>query len=463
MIGYRIFVVDDEKTIRDGLVMGLEQDYAVDGFANAEDAVKAMKEGPPDLILLDIGLPGMSGLDAIPVIKEINPDVIVIIITAYEDISTVITAMKLGAYDYVVKPIHLDGLEVSIVNALETVRIKREVQDLQERYLKENVPFFIGESNAIQDVMEFVGKVAKSPDTPILICGETGTGKELIANAIHYRSPNFKGPLIALNCAAVPKDLVESELFGYEKGAFSGAKPEGKKGLIEEADHGTLFLDEVGDLSYEAQAKMLRFLQEGNFYRIGGTRPVNVKVRVISATNKDLDSMIAEESFRKDLYFRLSVIKVALPSLRERTEDLLPLAIHFLSEFSGKFGKKVYSLSKEAQHVLLEHSWTGNIRELRNYIERAVLICEGDEITLNDLGLVPERGKSIAEHGKSGISFAPLSEKGIDLLSAQTALERYYIEEAYRMSGGNESKAAKLLNVNHHTFRYRRKKILEND
>src|SRR4030067_1511984 len=259
MISYSIFVIDDEDTIREGITMALEADYQIKTFSTAETAIGVIKENPPDLILLDIGLPGMSGIEALRKIKALHADVLVIMVTAYEDIDTVISAMKLGASDYVVKPIHMEGLEVTVRNALETIRLRKEVQILQERYLKENLPCFIGESNAIHDVVEFVGMVAKSPDTPILILGETGTGKELIASAIHYRSPNFRGPLITVNCAAIPRDLIESELFGYEKGAFSGASALGKKGLIEEAANGTLFLDEVGDLSPEAQAKLLRF------------------------------------------------------------------------------------------------------------------------------------------------------------------------------------------------------------
>jgi DNA-binding NtrC family response regulator len=235
MIPYSIYIVDDEETIREGVTMALEADYKIEAFSTAETAIDAIKVNPPDLVLLDIGLPGMDGINALREIKDLHPHVLIIMITAYEDIDSVISAMKLGAYDYVVKPLHMDSLEIAIRNALETIRLRKEVQLLQERYLMENLPCFIGESNAIQDVLDFIKMVAKSPDTPILILGETGTGKELIASAIHYRSPNFKGPFIPLNCAAIPKDLIESELFGYEKGAFSGAKASGKKGLIEEA------------------------------------------------------------------------------------------------------------------------------------------------------------------------------------------------------------------------------------
>ena len=288
MITYSIYIVDDEQTIREGITMALETKYQVKAFPTAETAIDVIKSYPPDLVLLDIGLPGMNGIEALRKIKSLYPNILVIMITAYEDIDTVISAMKLGAYDYVVKPIHMDGLEVTIRNALETISLRKEVQILQEKYLKENLPCFIAESNAIQDVMDFIGMVAKSPDTPILIFGETGTGKELIASAIHYRSPNFKNPLVTVNCASIPRDLVESELFGYEKGAFSGASPSGKKGLIEEAANGTLFLDEVGDLSLEAQAKLLRFLENGEYYRVGGTKKLQILTRVVSATNKNL-------------------------------------------------------------------------------------------------------------------------------------------------------------------------------
>ncbi|MCF8131018.1 MAG: sigma-54 dependent transcriptional regulator, partial [Deltaproteobacteria bacterium] len=332
-ITYSIYIVDDEETIREGVSMALEPDYQVKTFSTAEAAIEAMENGPPDLVLLDIGLPGMDGVKALGIIKGRHPDTMIIMITAYEDLETVISAMKVGAYDYVVKPLHMDALEVSIRNALETIRLRKEIEILQENYLKENLPCFIRESKAIQNVMEFIGMVAKSPDTPVLILGETGTGKELLASAIHYRSPNFKGPLMTVNCAAIPKDLIESELFGYEKGAFSGASATGKKGLIEEAANGTLFLDEVGDLSLEAQAKFLRFLEEGEFYKVGGTKKRQIQTRVVSATNKDLDHMMTKDRFRKDLYFRLSVIKVQVPSLNERRDDILPIAMHFLYEF----------------------------------------------------------------------------------------------------------------------------------
>ena len=459
MIKFSIYVIDDEKTIRDGITMTLEADYQVKSFSEAEPAIDALEEDPPDLILLDVGLPGMDGIEALRQIKSINPDILVIMITAYEAVDTVISAMKLGAYDYVIKPLHMDGLEVTIRNALDSIRLKKEIQQLQEKHLQENIPCFISESNAIQDVMDFVQMVAKSPDTPVLIMGETGTGKELIASAIHYYSPNFKAPFATVNCAAIPKDLIESELFGYEKGAFSGAGASGKKGLIEESANGTLFLDEVGDLSLEAQAKLLRFLELGEFYRVGGTQKRHIQTRVISATNKDLSRLIEDGLFRKDLYFRLGVIKVQVPSLNERPDDIVPLAKYFLQQFSNKFGKKFSEISSEAENALLAHNWTGNVRELKNLMEAAALTGKGPELKLEDLGLESNNQypKSAAARNEDGLP--PLPAEGLDLSERLQAFERHYIKQALKIAKGNESKAAKLLNMNHHTFRYRRKKL----
>ena len=460
MIQYFINIVDDEHTIRDGITLALEADYKVAAFSDAETAIDAMGKNTPDLVLLDIGLPGMNGIEALEKIKSLYPDILVIMITAYEDINTVISAMKLGAYDYVVKPIHMDGLEVTIRNALENISLRKEVQILQEDSLRENIPCFISESNIMQDVMVFVNTVAKSPDTPILILGETGTGKELLASAIHYRSPNFKGPFMTVNCAAIPKDLIESELFGYEKGAFSGASPLGKKGLIEASENGTLFLDEVGDLSFEAQAKLLRFLEEGEFYRVGGTKKYQIKTRVISATNKDLDNMIEKGLFRKDLLFRLGVIKVHVPSLNERRDDIMPIAKHFLLEFNRKFGKAFTGISPQAESALIHHQWVGHVRELRNIIEKGVLIGKGPILDVKDIGLEGAKKVESLKQVNGDIIFPRLPPDGIDLTAIQGALERHYIEEALRMTQGNESNAAKLLNINHHTFRYRRKKLM---
>jgi len=460
MIRYSIVIVDDEKTIRDGIMMAFDGVYQVRVFATAEQAFDAMQTELPDLVILDIGLPGMSGIDALKKIRADYPHVLVIMVTAFDDIDTVITALRAGAYDYVVKPLHMDSLEITIQNGLDTIRLRKEVQALQKKHLKEHIPCFISESHAIQDVMDFIKTVAKSPDTPVLIQGETGTGKELIASAIHYNSPNFKAPLATVNCAAIPKDLIESELFGYEKGAFTGASASGKKGLIEEAANGTLFLDEIGDLRLEAQAKLLRFLELGEFYRVGGSRKYQIKTRVVSATNKNLIKMIEADQFRRDLYFRLGVIKVQLPSLNQRPEDIMPLAKHFLKQYSEKFQKRFTRISSGVEDVLLTHDWIGNVRELKNVMEAAVLVGKGPELVVDDLE------STFQFHSNPSGSQPPTQDlndfpsEGLDLVARLKAIETSYIETALKMARGNESRAARLLHMNHHTFRYRRKKLL---
>ncbi len=459
MITYSLFVVDDEDSIRQAISIAFEGRYRLGVFPDAESAIEAAKSEPPDLILLDIGLPGMSGIEALPVFKSMDPGVLVIVVTAYEDVKSVVSAMKHGAYDYVVKPLNMETLEVGIRNALESIRLKKEVHGLQERYLRENLPCFMGESHVIQDVMEFVGLLAKSSDTPVLILGETGTGKELVASAIHYRSPNFQGPLISVNCAAIPRELIESELFGYEKGAFSGASTAGKKGLVEQAEGGTLFLDEIGDLSLEAQAKLLRFLEEGEYYRVGGTKKLKVRTRVVSATNKNLEELIGKGLFREDLFYRLAVARVEVPSLTARRDDIVPIAEHFLVEFSRKLDKPFSGISGEAREALKNYRWKGNVRELRNFVERGVLVGKGPELTLRDLGLDDRNAPADPPPSPGESLYPPVPPEGVDLRAAHETLERHYFREALRMTGGNESRAALLLRINHHTFRYRRKRL----
>ena len=459
MISRTIFVVDDNESIRSGLTYILKSKYRVRSFPDAEEALEAIKGSPPDLVLLDLGLPGMNGIDALREMKAVSTNIQVVVITAYDDVKSVVSAMKNGAHDYIVKPLQPDTVEVSIRNALEAVRLKMEVQSLQESCLRENLPGFIGKSDKFQDVIELVATLAKSPDTPILILGETGTGKELIASSIHYRSPNFKGPFVSVNCAAIPKGLIESELFGYEKGAFSGASATGKKGLVEHAVGGTLFLDEVGDLSLEAQAKLLRFLEEGEFYRVGGVRKHHVRTRVVSATNKDLGAMIEKGLFREDLYYRLAVAKVAIPSLNDRPDDIILMARHFLQEFNRRFDKSFTGISPEAEAALKAHRWKGNVRELKNLIERGTLIGKDKVLSVRDLGL-DVTAKRKEERSSPGEPMYPdIPPEGIDLSSLQEAMEKHYIGKALQWADGNESQAARLLNMNHHTFRYRRRKL----
>ncbi|BBO78123.1 acetoacetate metabolism regulatory protein AtoC [Desulfosarcina widdelii] len=455
---FAIHVIDDEELVRDSIATAFADAYRIETFPSAEPALAAMQASLPDLVLLDIGLPGMDGLQALEEIYQRHPGLRVVMITAFEEIDTVVRAMKLGAYDYVVKPLQMAGLEATVRNALESVRLQQEVRTLQQQFLQAHIPYFIAQSDVIQDVMTFVGRVAQSPDTPILIQGDTGTGKELVASTIHYQSPNFRGPFVTVNCATIPRDLLESEMFGYEKGAFSGAGA-GKRGLVEMAAGGTLFLDEVGDLSLQAQAKLLRFLEQGEYYHVGGVRLQTLQTRVISATNQDLDAMIKKGEFRKDLYFRLGVVEVKIPSLNARPDDILPLARHFMVEFGGKFAKSITGFSSAAEKALLSHDWTGNVRELKNVIERGVLTAAGPTLTPADLGLEasPEPLESCT------LGFPPIPPDGLDLTSLTRSVEKHYIEAAMKMADGNESRAAGLLGLNHHTFRYRRKKILSGD
>ena len=457
MTPFSLFIVDDEEIARAGITLALKKNYNVTGFGTAEEALAALGGKQPDLILLDIGLPGMSGIEALQIIKTDYPDILVIMITAYEDVQTVVSAMKLGAYDYIVKPLDMNGLIITVRNALETIALKKEIDLLQQKYIKQNLPMIVGDSKPIREIMELVGMVAQSVDTPVLILGQTGSGKELIAQTIHYKSPNFKGSLITVNCAAIPKELIESELFGYEKGAFSGAHT-AKAGLVEEAADGTLFLDEVGDLSAEAQAKLLRFLESGEYFRVGGTRRLKVQTRVISATNRDLIAMAQENAFRMDLYYRLAVVKIEVPSLNQRRGDILPLARFFLEKFTKKFGKTFTGLSPEAIEALEKFNWTGNIRELRNMIERAVLLGTGTVLSLDQLGLETSAHVRECLPAADQTGLPALSPEGVDLPAMIQSIEKEFFEKALKITGGNTSKAAKLLNLSRDKFRYRHNK-----
>ncbi len=451
-MNYSLFIIDDEESIRDSLSMALGRHYAVSTCAGGKEALERLPLLAPDLVLLDIGLPDMSGLEVLDNIRRLAPHAAVIMITAFEDLDTVIAAMKRGAFDYLLKPLRMDALKLCLERAGSSIRLGKEIRLLQDKALREQIPFFVAESEALTDVVQTVGKVAVSPDTPVLVEGDTGTGKELIASAIHYRSPNFRGPLVTVNCAAIPAELIESELFGYAPGAFSGAGKKGKTGLVEEAAGGTLFLDEIGELPGSAQAKLLRFLQEGEFYALGSTAKRTVRTRVVAATNRDLEDMVKNGAFRQDLFFRLAVVRIRVPSLARRKEDILPLARLFLHQYAEKFGKKFTDLTRKAQDALLEHAWTGNVRELRNIMERAALMACGPELDEGDLGLGSRRLP--AEYGRPVIA-----GEGVDLPGLLQAMERGYYEQALLLAEGNESRAARLLGVSRDTFRYRRGKL----
>ena len=356
MISYSIYVVDDEVVARNGLSLALEKkNFRVKAFESAETALEAIEKKQPDLVLLDIGLPGISGVEALKEIKKRFPDIIVIMITAFEDVKTVVSAMKYGAYEYVVKPVQMEALLVMLRNAFDTIAMRKEIQNLHENFLRENLPCFIGESNVIQDVMKVVKKVAQSPDTSILVQGETGTGKELIARAIHSNSNRKNEPFISINCSAIPENLLESELFGHIKGAFTGAF-RNHPGLISTADGGTLFLDEVGEIPQALQAKLLRFLQDGSCRRVGDTQLIQYDVRILSATNRNLEEAVKDGLFREDLFFRLNVIPIYVPPLRERKEDIPLLA-----------NEQLQNLMPEMMSMVMPHC----LKEMLPYMEAA--------------------------------------------------------------------------------------------
>jgi len=450
---HKILVVDDEQLIRWSLEQNLKkQGYEVITAGSGEDALRLVREELPDLMLLDIQLPGMNGIEVLEKVKEFEEEVVVIMVTALGVLETAVKAMRLGAYDYINKPFNLDELAIVIKKALENRELRREVAHLRSaqtsRYGIDNI---IGSSRHMENVKAMIRKIAQSDASTVLIQGESGTGKELVAKAIHYESARADKPFMAINCAAMPETLLESELMGHEKGSFTDAKAQ-KKGLFEVADGGTIFLDEIGDMEMGMQAKLLRVLEERSFRRIGGTRDIAVDVRIVSATNKDLLKAIEEKTFRNDLYYRIQVIPIYLPPLRERKEDIIPLVTHFINHYNREFGKTVGGISKMAEKFLAEYAWPGNTRELRNVIERAIILESEDTLLLEHLPqeIVSKTGGSAA----GPVSFR-LPPEGIDIED----VERELIRQALEISEGNQSKAAKKLNLGIDAFRYRMKKF----
>ncbi|NSW86006.1 MAG: sigma-54-dependent Fis family transcriptional regulator [Syntrophobacteraceae bacterium] len=452
---HKILIVDDEAPFRSALKRLLEKNHIVLQADRGSTGLQMAEREEPDLILLDIGLPDGSGLELLPRFKELRPSPTVVMITAYEKVKDIVLAIKRGAFDYLVKPVDLDEFELTIQNALEhsglrneVVRLRQEVQRLQ------GVDRLIGRDPAFLDAQMLAIKSAQSRDAGVLIQGESGAGKELFARLIHTKSPRAAYPFVALNCAAFGTEIIESELFGYEKGAFTGAKSEGKEGLLQVADGGTLFLDEVVDLHPEIQAKVLRVLEEKEFYPVGGTRKRKVDIRIVSACNQDLWEMTEQGRFRKDLYFRLATIRIDLPSLRRRPEDILPLALFFMEEFNDKYGKKFRGFNPKAEQLLLNHAWPGNVRELRNTIERVILL-ENDEMIL---------GRHLHFLGGSpgADSPAPSGRFKLDLPEDGMALdevEKEIILQAYEKCGRNKSKTARFLHLPRHILIYRLKKM----
>jgi len=462
----KVLIADDDESILWVLgrllrEKGLEAVSASDGTKAAEAL-----SGGVQLALLDINMPGKDGLTLLTEAKEAGSQAAIIMMTAESTMKNTLEAMRLGAFDYITKPFDLNELEVTIDKALENIKLKERVTALSER-LKERLTgetVFIGKSKAVEEVFKKAGKVA-AKDVTVLILGESGTGKELLARILHANSPRSDGPFVAVNTAAVPKDLMESELFGFEKGAFTGAV-EAKKGKFELADGGTIFLDEVGDTSLDLQARLLRAIQEKEFYRVGGKEPVKVDARIIAATNHDLERAVAEKRFREDLLFRLNGITFTLPPLRDRKGDVAILAAHFLEKFRGEFSSGMKTLSPKALEALDNYNWPGNVRELENALRRAVLMSQSISITPEDLGLPQTRHRKESLEDIIAARIKPFIDK-TDHRSKQELydfimpfMERPLLRLVLEKTRGNQVQAAEMLGINRNTLR---KKIKELD
>jgi DNA-binding NtrC family response regulator len=446
-----LLIIDDDRSIRKAFSMILSNEYEIHTASDGRKGLDELQKAEPDLVLLDIGLPDMDGLEVLKRLKKAAPDTAVIMITAYQDIRMVVEAIKLGAYDYLVKPIDSQELQVTVKNCLENRLLKNRLLILQHAERTRHGNMFIGSSQAMRKISRLIDKVALGIDTPVLITGETGSGKGVLARNIHFSSPNSQGPFITVNCGAIAGELVESELFGYGKGAFTGARAGGRKGRFEEAAGGTLFLDEIGVMPLTAQTKLLNILEDRIFYRVGGNKKIKVTARIIAATNLNLEEAVAAGTFRQDLYFRLNVITIAVPSLRERTEDILPLFKQFMTFFNQKTGKQFTSISAEASDLLLQYNWPGNVRELRNIMERISLLESGNTILPEHL---PFAG-SCRPHETPQAESAASPAVNLDYDGSKKLL----IKQALQQTNGNITRAAQLLNMAPHKLRYRMKKL----
>jgi DNA-binding NtrC family response regulator len=490
----KILVVDDERMIRWSIQQALSKDgHSVATVETGEEALTQASDEMPDLVFLDIALPGIDGIEVLRRLKALDPSVTAVMVTATEDLKTAVEAMRLGAYDYVSKPFDLDRLRVIAKNALDRHELRQEV----EFHRKESVNRFgfhriVGPSRKLKEVVEVARKVAKSDASTVLLQGESGTGKDLIAQAIHYESNRGTRPFMPINCTALPEELLESELMGHEKGAFTDAKAT-KRGLFELADGGTVFLDEIGDMKPGLQAKLLRFIENKTFRRVGGHRDILVDVRIIAATNKQLEELVKSGRFREDLYFRLNVIPIRIPPLRERREDIMPLAEYYLAEFSREFKRPVQGFPEEDKARMVSYDWPGNVREIKNVIERAIIL--GSEGSSEMMGLPMKESR--AERGAPAGAPVPAGEGetcvqnkvaladmsgGADLLApapeAETyqsirehvfqlppagvdleEVERDFIRQALERTAGNQTRAAESLGLTRDALRYRMKKF----
>ncbi|HEX5551498.1 MAG TPA: sigma-54 dependent transcriptional regulator [Nitrospira sp.] len=451
----KILVVDDEKSLREVMSIMLKRaGYEVTEASDGEQAIGQVNKEIYDLVITDLRMPKADGMDVLKAVKSSSPETVVLVVTAFGTADSAVEAMKQGAYDYLTKPFQVDEVQLIIRNALEKRRLSTENM-LLKREIASQSSFaqIVGQSEAMQKVFDVVRKVADSKSN-VLICGESGTGKELVARAIHYNSARSPMPFVAVNCSAVPETLLESELFGHMKGSFTGAVAN-KAGLFEIANGGTIFLDEIGDTTPAIQVKLLRVIQEREFRRVGGTQDMKVDVRVIAATNRDLEKAVADGSFREDLYYRLDVIPIRLPPLRLRVGDIPLLVAHFLEKFAQESGRVAPTLKAEAMHVLLGHEWRGNVRELENLIERVVAFSTGNTVTDTDI-----RGwlhHAVTPQQSQGIP-TDLPEDGLDLEGLINGIEKDLLMRALERSKWVKKKAARLLKLNTRSFRYRLEK-----
>jgi DNA-binding NtrC family response regulator len=447
-----IAVVDDEDLFRSWMSEHLgAAGYAVKEAATGAEALRLAAEESPRLMLLDLRLPDADGLELATRLHEIDRDLVVVIVTAFGQVKTAVQAVKAGAYHFLEKPVDLDDLLITVEKGLETQRLQRQIAALrtEHRWQFANVEF-VGRSPALRQLAETVEKVARTESATVLLQGESGTGKDLVARAIHARSGRKDQPFLEINCTTLPEQLVEAELFGHERGAFTDAR-ERKKGLAELADGGTLLLDEIGDMPLGAQSKLLRFLEDSRFKRLGGTSDIPVNVRVIAATNRKLDKAVEEGDFRSDLYYRLKVVDLYIPPLRDRPEDCAPLALYFVEQLAGELRREPPTLTADAISVLEAYSWPGNARELRNVLERA-LIMEDMTTILPEHLPVEIRGAVVPNGGSDRIVRLPA--EGFSMAD----VERDAIEQALMRTGGNVTGAARLLGLSRDTLRYRMKK-----
>jgi two-component system response regulator PilR (NtrC family) len=450
----QILIVDDEQSMLDFLTLMLQKEgYDIITANDGAKAKEFIKKEKLDLIISDIKMPDIDGIELLKYIKEINPGATVILITAYASTKTAIQALKLGAYDYISKPFDIDELKIIIEKALEKKRLTEEVSYLK-RELAEKHSFanIIGKSKKMKELFQIIEKVASSNAT-VLIAGESGTGKELVAQAIHYNSPRQNKRFVSVNCGALPPDLLESELFGYMKGAFTGAV-RNKEGLFEVAHDGTILLDEISEMSPQMQVKLLRVLQERNIRRLGGTEEIRVDVRVIASTNRDLQKHVLSGAFREDLFYRINVIQIKIPPLRERKADILPLVEHFLQKYCKEMGKDINSMNDEARNCLLTYHWPGNVRELENAIEAAVALTSEKIITVDKLPQSINKSHKVVDDSQFR-----LRNNEFDLEEHLDQLRKQFIIRALQNAEGVQRKAAELLHMSSRSFRYFVKKF----